>query len=58
MERCLEEEERELPVGESPKGSGPLVLEDIWCLIKFDRHLGYHDFEIQGSSPFHPRYAR
>jgi hypothetical protein len=58
MERRLEEGERELPVGESPKGSGPLVLKDTWSLIKSGRHLSYHDFEIQGSTPFHPRYAR
>jgi hypothetical protein len=58
MERRLEEEERELLVGESPKGSGPLVLKDMWRLIKSGHHLGYRDFEIQGSTPFHPRYAR
>jgi hypothetical protein len=54
MERRLEEEERELLVGESPKGSGPLVLKDMWCLIKSGPSRLY-DFEIQGSTPFHPR---
>jgi hypothetical protein len=54
MERRLEEEERELPVGESPKGSGSLALKDTWRLIKSGRHLGYHEFEKQGSTPFHP----
>jgi hypothetical protein len=54
MKRRLEEEERELPVGESPKGSGPLALKDTWRLIKSGCHLGYCDFEIQGSTPFHP----
>jgi hypothetical protein len=58
MERWLEEEERELPVGESLKGSGPLVLKDVWCLIKSGRYLTYRDFERQGSTPFHPRYVR
>jgi hypothetical protein len=57
MERQLEEEEKELPVGESLKGSGPLVLEDMWRLIKSIFHLSYHNFEIKGSTPFHPRYA-
>jgi hypothetical protein len=41
MKRWLEEEERELPVGESPKGSGPLALKDAWRLIKSGFHLGY-----------------
>jgi hypothetical protein len=58
MERRLEEEERELPVGESPKGSGSLASKDTWRLIKSGRHLSYHEFEKQGSTPFHPRYAR
>jgi hypothetical protein len=34
MERRLEEEQRELPVRESPKGSRPLVLKYTWRLIK------------------------
>jgi hypothetical protein len=54
MERRLEEEERELSVGESLKVSRPLVLEDTWHLMKSGLHLGYHEFEIQGSTPFHP----
>jgi hypothetical protein len=44
----------ELPVGESPKESGPLILKDTWCVIKSSRHFGYQNFEIQGSTPFHP----
>jgi hypothetical protein len=54
VERWLEEEERERPMGESPKESGLLVSKDTWHLIKSGRHLGYRDFEIQGLTPFHP----
>ena len=33
-------------------------MKDTWRLIKSGRHFSYRDFEIQGSTPFHPRYAK
>jgi hypothetical protein len=36
----------EVPVGESPKELGPLILKDMWCATKSGRHFGYHDFKI------------
>jgi hypothetical protein len=58
MERRLEEEEQELKgEGESPKGSGLLVLKDVWHMIEPSFYFTYRDFERLGLTPFHPRYV-